>query len=223
MPKGTLFPVWAFDLETARWRIVQNDAEPPPGFFAKSATYDARRDTFVAYLHGIWEMGPARDRWQRATAENHHSLHHSIEYDSTRGLFGVFGDYKNTDLVWLYTPGLEPGTPGQWEKREPAGERPPPSQSFPVAFDSRAGVFLLVVDVEKARGASRGEARTYVYDIERNRYLVLPLAGLNAVGMNYNMVYDSRRGVFLLVTGDWRLPPIVWVLRLNLSLLDERR
>jgi hypothetical protein len=42
-----------------------------------------------------------------------------------------------------------------------------------------------------------------------------------ALGMNYNLVYDSRRKVFLLVTGGWQTPPVVWVLRLNPDLLPD--
>ena len=55
----------------------------------------------------------------------------------------------------------------------------------------------------------------------RNDYHKLPGADLPAQGMNYMMVYDSRRRVFLLVTGDLQSPPVVWVLRLDLALLQQ--
>lgn len=219
VPEAREHPAWRYDIERNAWQPMANGDIPTPSFFASSAAYDPHRDTLVVYAGGIWEMGPARDAWRKASSEHHHSIHHSLEYDSRRRLFAVFGDYKNTNAVWLYTPGLQAGDPGHWEERSPQGDLPPPSQSFPVAFDSGRGLFLLVVNETGGKNAS--QAQTYIYDVDANRYTRLPFAELQTVGMNYNMVYDSRRKVFLLVTGDWSIPPTVWVLRLNPDLLRD--
>ena len=60
---------------------------------------------------------------------------------------------------------------------------------------------------------------TCVYDPETNRQTRLPDAKIPPLeepyNMNFNMVYDARHGVFLLVTGSWRAPPVVWALRLD--------
>lgn len=213
---------WRYALEAGSWETFDdNTPERTPRFFAMSAAYDSQRDTLVVYGNGLWEMGPARDGWQLASREFHHELHHSLEYDPVRGLFAVFGDYRNTNKVWIYRPGVRAGDPGTWEAREPAGDVPPPSQALPVAYDRRHQVFLLCVDRVAPRDAGSGLADTYVYDVDANRYRRLPMASIERLGMNYQMVYDDKRGVFLLVTGDWRTPPIVWALRLNPRLLRD--
>lgn len=209
---------WRYDLETGQWDTFDtNEPDRTPRFFAMSAAYDSQRDTLVVYGGGVWEMGPARDGWQRASPESHHEIHHSLEYDSLRGLFAVFGDYRKTNKVWLYRPGPRAGDRGVWEAREPGGDVPPAGQSLPVAYDSGHGLFLLCV----ARGAGDERADTYVYDVDMNRYRRLPMAAIERLGMNYDMVFDRKRGVFLLVTGAWRTPPIVWALRLNPRLLRD--
>jgi hypothetical protein len=210
-------PAWRYDIASGAWQPLDNGGQPTPSFFATSAAYDPHRDTLVVYAKGIWEMGPARDVWRKTSGERHHEIHHSLEYDARRRLFAVFGDYRNSNAVWLYRPGWRPGQAGVWEERRPGGEAPPPSQSFPVAYDADHGLFLLVVD--DAKGAAGRRARSYVYDVDANRYARLPHADMPALGMNYNLVYDSRRKVFLLVTGGWQTPPVVWVLRLNPDLL----
>jgi len=213
---------WRYDLESGTWDTLDTNASGhTPRFFAASAGYDSQRDTLVVYGGGLWEMGPARDGWQLASPESHHDIHHSLEYDSVRGLFAVFGEHRKTNKVWLYQPGPRAGDPGVWQEREPGGELPPPSQTLPVAYDSQHQLFLLCVDRVAPRGHGSGLADTYVYDVDANRYRRLPMGAVERLGMNYDMVYDSRRGVFLLVTGDWRTPPIVWALRLNPRLLRD--
>lgn len=210
---------WRYDLDAGTWETLDtNEPGRTPRFFGMSAAYDSQRDTLVVYGGGIWEMGPARDGWTRASPEFHHKLHHSLEYDSVRGLFAVFGDYRKTNKVWLYQPGPRAGDPGIWQMREPTGDLPPPGQTLPVAYDPEHQVFLLCVDRAADGG---GVADTYVYDVDANRYRRLPMGTIERLDMNYNMVFDSRRGVFLLVTGDWRTPPIVWALRLNPRLLRD--
>jgi hypothetical protein len=135
-----------------------------------------------------------------------------MDYDDRRGLLAVFGDYGDSTKVWIYRPGQRPGKMGRWGEHEPEGDKCAPSQTSPVAFDSKAGVFLIV-----PKGV------TCVYDPETNRNTRLPEAKIPPLeepyNMNFNMVYDIRHGVFLLVTGTWRAPPVVWALRLDLDAL----
>jgi hypothetical protein len=125
-------------------------------------------------------------------------------------MFAEFGDWGNTTKVWLYWPGKQIGQLGRWEEREPTGDACPPSQAEPLAYDKRAGVFLLI-----AKGV------TCAYDPDANRYIVLPDAKIPPLerpyAMSYHMIYDERHDVFLLVTGEWNAPAVVWALRLDLS------
>lgn len=205
-------PVWIYDLTSREWRIFDGGGERAPTVFASASAYDAGRDTLMVYggngsgTSGMFELGPDRKQWQRV-ARAHHEIHFNMEYDARNGTLAVFGDYGNSSKVWIYTPHPTPGRKGRWEERVPEGECPR-GQSFPVAYDKRAGLFLLM-----PRGV------TCVYDPDANRYTILPDAKIRpdeeAQDMNYNMVYDERHRVFLLVTGTWRAPARVWALRLD--------
>lgn len=214
MPPDTRYPPWRYDIGKDRWQMLDDQVSEVPRFFAGAAAYDVRRDTLVVYASGIWEMGPSRDRWVLASGESPHQIHQAIEYDTRRGIIAVFGNHRPTNAVWIYTPGPAPGAAGTWEQRQPSGDVPPPGQTLPVAYDTQRAVFLLIVDDPPGVQGRARAARTYVYDPAGNRYTELPDANLDVVGMNYNLVYDSKRGVFLLVTAGRRLAPVVWVLRL---------
>jgi len=215
-------PTWIYELGPRQWRVFPNDGNPTPRFFAAASAYDKSRDVIVAYNNGIWELGPDRKRWHQATKETHHEIHFNMVYDSKHRKLAVFGDHRNTNAVWLYTPGEEAGDKGVWEKMIPGGDPCPEDQHFPVAFDDDNGVFLLVPDNRPTSGQGKAQSSsTYVYDLSENAYLKLPNADLKPLGMNYMMVYDPSYKVFLLVTGDWTEPATVWALRLDL--LREKR
>lgn len=222
VPEANVHPTWIYDLETRQWRIFENGGQPYPKFFAAASAYDPERDVVAAYKFGMWEIGPERTEWKRASRESHHKMHYTMDYDSRHRKFVVFGDYHNSDAVWAYAPGPRAGDPGIWERRTGAGC--PPGQHYPAAFDSGHGVFLLVVDntpyAEDAKGRRKpiGRARssnTYVYDLGRDRCSRLPAADLPPLGMNYMMAYDRFHRVFLLVTGAHGDPVAVWAFRLD--------
>jgi hypothetical protein len=225
VPAATIHPTWIYDLKTHQWRIFENKDKPYPKFFAAASAYDPDRDVIAAYKWGMWEIGPERDAWKRASRESHHEIHYTMDYDARHRKFVVFGDYRDSDAVWAYTPGARAGDPGTWEKMPPQeGASCPPGQHFPVAYDSGHGVFLLVVDntpfVENGKGRRKrmGRARSsssFVYDLGSNRCVRLPDADLPPLGMNYMMVYDHFHKVFLLVTGNHAKPAAVWALRLD--------
>ncbi|PWG61459.1 kelch repeat-containing protein [Sediminicurvatus halobius] len=204
---------WRHGLETGEWRALP----APTSLFLSASAYDERRETIVVYSNGIWELGPERSQWLQASAESHHNMHHTMAYDSRSGSLAVFGDQRSErarEGVWLYHPGTLPGDAGRWEYRRPGGDECPADQHFPAAYSPDHGVYLLLPD-EGGEDAER--AVTCVYDPERNRYRRLPEATLPAQGMNFMMVYDRRREVFLLVTGSHAEPTTVWALRLERS------
>ena len=217
VPEAKIHPTWIYDLKTRQWRIFANNGKPYPTFFAAASAYDSDRDVIAAYKWGMWEIGPERDEWKKATGENHHEMHYTMEYDAKHKKLVVFGDYYNSNDVWVYTPGARAGDKGTWEKKTPQGEPFPPGQTFPVAYDSDHGVFLLVVDntpfTEDKNGRRKPTGRaqsssTFVYDLGRNRCARLPGADLRPLGMNYMMAYDRRHKVFLLVTDDHGKPEV---------------
>jgi hypothetical protein len=219
---GAIHPTWIYDLKARQWRILANHGQPYPTFFAGASAYDPHRDVIAAYKRGMWELGPDREAWRKASEEGHHRIHYTMDYDARHGRFVVFGDHRGSDAVWTYAPGAGAGDRGTWERKKATSC--PAGQHFPVAYDNAQGVFLLVVDdtpyAKDAKGRLRptggaSSSRTYVYDLERDRCVRLPGADLAPLGMNYMMVYDRFHRVFLLVTGDHRDPPSVWALRLS--------
>lgn len=221
-----IHPTWFYFLPLKTWLTMENMDQAFPGNFAGSSAYDARRQVIMSYGSGLAELGPDRDEWRKVPVSKPHQIHHSMEYDSVRKQLFVFGDYHNSNTVWVYTPGHLTGEVGSWEEMDPGGDYCPPDQHFPVAFDKHNGVFLLVPDNNpgtptKGNGkvGRATSSSTFVYDPDRNEYRKLPGADLPAQRMNYMMVYDSRRRVFFLVTGEWQRPPVVWALRLELASL----
>lgn len=216
VPDARREPLWIYDLSTRAWRIF-NSGKPAPTVFAGASAYDSKRDVIVVYggngsgVNGVFELGPDREKWHQV-APPRHEIHFNMDYDDRRGVMAVFGNWGDSSKVWIYRPGEAPGKMGRWEEHAPEGDKCPGGQAFPVAYDKRAGVFLLV-----PRGV------TCVYDPDTNRYTILPEAKNPPLAepyvMNYNMVYDERHGVFLVVTGEWQSPAVVWALRLDLGAL----
>lgn len=223
-----IHPTWFYFLPLKTWLTMENMDQAFPGNFAGSSAYDAERRVIMSYGSSLAELGPDRGEWRKVRVNRPHKLHHNMEYDSMRKQLVVFGDLRNSNKVWVYTPGSLSGEAGSWEVTEPGGDYCPPDQHFPVAFDRHNGVFLLVPDNNPdTPGEGNGKAgkatssSTLVYDPDRNEYHKLPDADLPAQGMNYMMIYDSRRRVFFLVTGESQSPPMVWVLRLDLASLQK--
>lgn len=227
IPAAKRHPTWIYELTSRRWRFLTNNEKPFPNAFARASAYDKNRDVIVTYGYGIWELGLDRKVWRHISKGRHHPLHINMEYDALRRKFFVFGDHKTCD-VWSYTPSFNPGEAGQWEQNASKGIWCPIGQHFPVAYDKENGVFLIVVDnsqrVDKRSNSTKQEpesSSTFAYDPKTHTYHKLKEADMQPLGMNYMMVYDRIHKVFLLVTGDWRDPPTVWALRLNVVSLRK--
>lgn len=204
---------WLYDLAQRRWRPLPDSGRPAPRLFAGSAAYDSRRDTVIAHLDDVWELGPARQHWIRVNPESGPTYHHNSVYDARHRVLLAFGESPTGNAVWVFRPGDAPGGPGSWQRREPAGAQVPADQHLPAAYHPRHGVTLLLPDRLEPDG---GAAEAFLYDYATDRYQALPGAGLDfLLAMNYQMVYDPGHDVFLLVTGDWRAPAVVWALRLQ--------
>lgn len=218
--KPNVHPTWFYHVPTNLWLNQEQYKQAYPGNFAGSSTYDTRRDVIVSYGSGMWELGPDRQVWKKVKVSKPHQIHHSMAYDPLNHQIAVFGDYSNSNDVWIYTPGSFAGSAGSWDKRTPKGDYCPPDQTIPVAFDKKSGVYLLVVNNEKnsstaTNDSMRDSSSTFIYDPIENTYRKLPEGSIQTARMNYMMVYDAKRQVFFLVTGNWNEAPIVWTLRLD--------
>jgi len=145
------------------------------------------------------------------------SLHFTMVTDVLRHQLMIFGDYRNSNAIWVYTPAADPDQEGSWEQRQPTGAACPKAQHFPVAYDPVQGVFLLVPDETLERSV------TLLYSPDDNRYIRIPGGDMPANHMDYMMAYDSLHHVFLLVRGDWQTPVSVWAFRLDMKALTPPR
>ncbi len=218
---ASIDPVWIYQLGPRRWRIMGNGGMPPPVVFAGGTAYDSTRDTIVvsrSHRRGgeVWELGPRRRIWVRAwRGRQKHGIHVTMGYDSRNRRIVVFGGYRATETVAVYTPGAMAGEAGSWKKGVPGGDRCPKITKTPIAYSPRDSVFLVVPRIGKTRNTA-----TCVYDAAADRYRRIAEAALERGHMSFMMAYDARHDVFLMVTGDWRAPPIVWAFKLDLAALD---
>ena len=208
-------PAWVYWPAEQRWEMHDNRGAPNPKLFGAALTYDTNRDVIIGYGKSLWELGPDRGTWQKIPVPGHHSMHHTAVFDTRRGAMFVFGGYRASCEVWRYAPGPVVGAAGTWSSAKPASGPCPALSSVPVAFDGKAGVFLVVANDATSEGSHATAASTYVYDPEQARFIQLPEADLPAIGMNYMLAWDPRFGAFYLVTGRPDTPVTVWALRLD--------
>ncbi|RRJ84609.1 hypothetical protein [Aestuariirhabdus litorea] len=216
---------WLYYVDSRSWEPLATPPNQPKAFAAGSA-YDPDGKRAFLYKWKMWTLSSSGKQWLQEGPGSKHAIHYAVEYDSRHRLLGVFGDHKNSSRVHLYFPG-KTGEAGRWEVREPTGDLAPEDQHFPVAFSTRDGVFLLAPDdtvfVKQPSGYRKPikpkRAFTFLYDVERNRYLKLPDAELPPLGMNYAMIYSAPRNAFFLLTGNDRLS--VWRLKLDLEALPQ--
>ena len=106
------------------------------------------------------------------------------------------------------------------------GPRPPKDQHTPMCFDPDSARTVVIVDRgEKGTELKNREAEAWLYDLKSDAWTQIPTATLPfGCGMNYNMHYDPRHKVCLLVAEDFSKPgwPVtVYALRIDLSKLGQ--
>jgi hypothetical protein len=210
--KARANPTWIYPMETHAWEMLpQRDN---PSFFAAGSTYDPNTRSVWAYKSGqLWRLDLVKGNWIK-TAGRHATgleMHFTLIADVRRRQLLIFGDYRKSNAIWVYTPAVNPDEAGRWEKRQPGGDACPKDDHLPVAYDSQQGVFLLLPD------ESPQQSVTLVYDPDDNRYIRIHGADMPANKMNYMMEYDPYHRLFLLVTGDGNSPLRVWAFRLDMA------
>ncbi len=217
-------PTWVYELGPRRWRTLDNPDGKQPFGFAGASSYDSARDVVVTYSEkGVWELGPDRKGWIQATPESHHHMYQSMEYDSRHAKLAVFGGDKGGNRVWVYTPGRVAGEKGSWEEechvvitaQRIAISRWPSTAILGCSCWCRATLCPKV-----QRSPSPVVPVSMIWEAIPN--IRLPNAEMPALGMNYTMAYDPSNKVFFLVTGDWKRPPAVWALHLELFPFEKR-
>lgn len=231
-PGVRFHPTWIYSLATREWRTLDNRAggEPRkvPNFFAAAAVHDPDRDLIWAFGNKeLWYIDDKRRAWRRALPKAHDAspgreIHFSLAYDRLRHNLVFFGNHHETRDVVIYTPGLLPEEPGTWSVRRPLGDPYPMDSQVPVAFDERAGVFLLLPEESTPNGPV---AATMIYDPGRNEYIRFWGTETPALqpNLHYLLTYDSERQVFWLVTRSQESRPSidVWALRLDYPSLRQ--
>ena len=201
-PKVKRHPTWVLDLSTGLWHALPGRAVH---LFPYCAAFDSDRDELIGYArHGVYALsGPPR-RWRRLAGKGLTSYHNNAVYDSKSKAVVVFGSNENSNDIVVFEPGS-----GRHEKMPTPGLRPPKDQHAPMAFHTRLGATVVLVDRD------RQQAETWRYDLARDHWTAHPEAAIPfPLGMNYNMVYDPLHDLLLLVAAAPGGPTAVWALRL---------
>jgi len=213
-------PTWTFDLEKETWSPLRGK---PQHFFPYACAYDSDRGVIVGYGGaGVWELRNGSRIWIRVAEKALCGWHNNAVYDSANKAVLVFGSNERSDEMIVYRPST-----GEHRKMPTVGVRPPKDQHTPMCFEPQARRAVVVVD----RGGSvtrpqEAKAETWLYDLVGDAWMQVESATLPfGCGMNYNMHYDDRHRVCLLVTEDFSSlgnPVTVYALRLHLSKLDRQ-
>jgi hypothetical protein len=211
-PKVKRHPTWTFSLATQTWTPLPCR---PVSFFPHCAVYDSDRKVVVGLKpDGVYELAGEPREWTRVVSKGLFGYHTNAAYDAREKAVVVFGSNENANDVAVYRPAAK-----TYVLMPTSGVRPPKDQHAPMAFDPHLGKTVVVVDrVLEAATSSRptkAQAETWLYDLAADAWTPVPGATLPfACGMNYNMEYDPRHQMLLLVTGGGAQPPAVWSLRL---------
>ena len=213
-PAPQSHPVWIFHLKTKKWSIFENK-HGPGRFFGAAIAYDDADNNLFFCKSGLWVLNLTKEKLERIDKAAN-CLHRTMAFDSWRRNINIFGSYRGTSNVSRFNIDLYSEESENWEELTPKGDHCPPYSKVPVAFDEKAGVFLLVVDDPKSTIEKKPEtATTFIYDPGTNTYKKLNDTKLPAAGMNFMMAWDKIHEVFFLLTGNLEDGISVWALRLD--------
>lgn len=205
-------PTWVLDMRSGKWRALDT---PATHFFPYATVFDSHRGIIIGYREsGIYELSGTPRRWRHIVTKGLLGYHNNAVYDSWHRKMLVMGSNEDSNEIIVYDP------ENQEQKRMPTrGERPPADQHIPMAFHTGIGKTVALIDrvpegiTWKQRDRTRTE--TWLYDLGTDQWQQLETAGLPfGCGMNYNLEYDPRQKILLLVTDEPDKPTSVWALRI---------
>lgn len=214
LPTPQSYPIWIYQLKAKKWTIFDDKRGAMPHFFGAATAYDEADNNLYICKEGLWALNLAKEKLEKiGMAPN--CLHSTMAFDSWRRRLYIFGSYKGTSNISSFDIGYIIDDSKSWIELTPGGDRSPAYSRVPVAFDEKAGVFLLVVDdSNNSIDRKPSSTTTFIYDPETNIYEKLNDTELPAVGMNFMMAWDKIHEVFFLLTGNWEDGISVWAMRL---------
>jgi hypothetical protein len=204
-------PTWVYQPESASWKALKCK---PMHFFPNSAAYDSDRKLVIGHKPGsIYELAGKPRQWKKVASgkEIPGWGHDNCAYDSSQKKLVVFGGNKNSNEIAVFDPAA-----GTLKLMPAAGKRPPADQHNPMEFVSGINMTVVMVDrTVKKDKAEKNSTETWCYDLGPDKWTQITTATLPfTCGMNFNMEYDSRHKVLLLVTGGYGgVKTTVWALR----------
>jgi hypothetical protein len=204
-------PTWVYRAGQKKWHPLECK---PMHFFPNSAAYDPDRAVIIGHRPGsIYELAGEPRQWKRTASgkEIPGWGHDNCAYDAKHKKLVVFGGNRNSNEIAVYDPAAKT------LKLMPAkGARPPADQHNPMEFVPELGETVVLVDrTPKKDKAEKSTTETWCYDLGKDSWRQIKSATLPfACGMNFNLEYDSRHKVLLLVTGGYGgKRTTVWALR----------
>lgn len=198
-------PTWFYSIAGNQWQPLAGRAVD---FFPQGTAYDPNQNTVVgAKGDGYFELTGTPPVWRRLAREGTpKGWHVSVAYDLSRDIVVAFGNNKRSNAIWQYRRGDEAG------RRMPTpGRRPPGAEALPLVY--HPGIDRVVALV---RNRKTKTTETWLYATESDRWFRDAGADLPFdIGMNYDMVYDPRHELLLLVANLPGDPVAVWALQLK--------
>jgi hypothetical protein len=208
-PQVRRHPTWVLDLASERWKPLPG---PAVHFFPYATAYDPGRRVVIGYKEeGVFELRPQPIGWTKLAGPGLLGYANSAVFDTKHDALVVYGGHTGTDDIVTYEPATR-----RHRKMPTPGPRPPKASSRPMAFHAGIGQTVMLFD-SKSEGdpalPGPGHAETWLYDLGRDAWTRLAARLPFRLGMNYNLVYDPRRDLLLLVAGGPAQPTSVWGLR----------
>jgi hypothetical protein len=199
-------PTWLFDPGSGEWTALAGE---PVHFSPYSIEYDSTRNLVLGYRQdGVYELSLATQQWSQVATPGLLGWGSNAVYDSGQQALVVFGSHDKGNDVVAYWP-----ESGRHRVMPTTGPRPRGGCYVPLAYHAELGRTVALIDGTTEAGATMAE--TWLYDLGDDRWQRVETADLPfAVGMNYNLEYDSIHRVLLLVAAPPNEPIAVWALRL---------
>lgn len=199
-------PTWFYYVAENRWEPKRGKAV---SFFPNGGAFDPNRRAFIGVnAVGFWELPADSTKWRRLGKGSARAWHNSAAYDHDRDVVVSFGTNKRSNAIWQYRRGEKKG-----RKMPTPGLRPPGAESPPLVY--HPGIQRVVALVKRRKKNTPGSTETWLYSTRDDAWSRLETATLPFdIGMNYDMVYDPRHDLLVLVANMRHEPTAVWVLRL---------